>query len=97
MKLELKILGTGCKKCQTLKQLTEEVVSENNIDAMIEKVEDIVKIMEYEVMNTPALVVNNKVVIAGRIPNKKEILDSVLSEKSSENSAESTCCCGGNC
>ncbi len=97
MNLEIKILGTGCKKCETLKQLTEEVIGENNINATIEKVEDIEKIMEYEVMNTPALVVNNKVVIAGRIPSKIEISESILSEKSIENSAGSTCSCGGNC
>ncbi len=96
MKLELKILGTGCRKCQTLKELTEQVVAENQMDATIEKVEDIVKIMEYEVMSTPALVVNNKVVIKGRVPSKKEILESILSEKSTDDTAD-TCCCGGNC
>ncbi len=111
MNVAIKILGTGCKKCERLKQLTEEVISENNITATIEKVEDLEKIMEYEVMNTPALVVNNKVVIAGRVPSQKEILDSILTEKSTDKDTldsiltekstdkdtATSCCCGGNC
>ncbi len=95
MKLKIKILGTGCAKCETLKQLTEEVTKENNINATIEKVEDIAKIMEHNVMSTPALVVNEQVTIKGRIPPKKELLEILLSE-SNPNSEEnqSSCCCG---
>jgi len=71
--MEIKILGTGCAKCKTLEQLTREVVSKNNIDATITKVEDIVEIMKYNIMTTPALVVNEKVVSKGRIPSAEEI------------------------
>jgi len=71
--MEIKILGTGCAKCKTLEQLTREVVSKNNIDATITKVEDIVEIMKYNIMTTPALVVNEKVVSKGRIPSSEEI------------------------
>lgn len=70
----IKILGTGCAKCKSLTKLTEEVVSENNINASIEKVEDIMKIMEYNVMSTPALVMNEKILVKGRVPSKEEIL-----------------------
>lgn len=70
----IKILGTGCAKCKSLTKLTEEVVVENNINATVEKVEDIMKIMEYNVMTTPALVMNGKVLIKGRIPSKEELL-----------------------
>jgi small redox-active disulfide protein 2 len=73
MKINLKVLGTGCPKCKTLENITGEVVKENNIDAEIQKVEDIVEIMNYGVMKTPALVVNEKVVFSGRIPSKTEI------------------------
>jgi len=69
----LKILGTGCSKCKTLEKVTTEVVKENNIQADIQKVEDIVQIMNYHIMTTPALVVNEKVVFSGRIPSKSEI------------------------
>jgi small redox-active disulfide protein 2 len=71
--MNIKILGTGCSKCKTLEKLTNEVVSENNITAEIDKVEDIVQIMSYGVMATPALVINEKVVISGRVPSKAEI------------------------
>ncbi len=93
MDLEIKILGTGCAKCKNLHQLTEEVVKENNINVNIEKVEDIEKIMEYEVMNTPALVVDNKVVVKGRVPSKKEISEYLLSNKNPDDKSSSCCCC----
>lgn len=73
MKATLKILGTGCSKCKTLEKLTTEVVKENNLDADIQKVEDIMQIMNYHIMTTPALVVNEKVIFSGRIPSKSEI------------------------
>lgn len=69
----LKILGSGCSKCKSLEKLTSEVVKENNIQAEIQKVEDIMQIMNYHVMSTPALVVNDKVVFSGRVPSKSEI------------------------
>lgn len=73
MKMNIKILGTGCPKCKTLEKLTTEVVTENSFDAEITKVEDIVQIMNYGVMGTPGLVVNEKVLISGRVPSKDEI------------------------
>jgi len=71
--MEIKILGTGCPKCRTLEKLTREVVTKNGIDATITKVEDITEIMKYHIMATPALVVNEKVEIKGRIPSADEI------------------------
>jgi small redox-active disulfide protein 2 len=71
--MEIKILGTGCPKCKTLEELTRKVVKENEIDADITKVEDIVEIMKFNIMTTPALVVNGKVVAKGRIPSGEEI------------------------
>jgi len=73
MKMTIKILGTGCAKCKTLEKLTAEVVSENSFDAEITKEEDIVKIMNYGVMGTPGLVINEKVAISGRVPSKDEV------------------------
>lgn len=71
--MEIKILGTGCPKCKTLEKLTREVVAQNGIDASITKVEDVVEIMKYGVMTTPALVVDGKVEIRGRVPSSDEI------------------------
>jgi len=71
--MEIKILGTGCAKCKKLEELTREVVSQNGIDATITKVEDIMEIMKFQVMSTPALVINGKVEIKGRVPTAGEI------------------------
>ena len=71
--MEIKILGTGCPKCKALEKLTREVVEKHGFDASISKVEDIMDIMKYNVMTTPALVVNEKVEIKGRIPSAEEI------------------------
>lgn len=74
MTKSIKILGSGCAKCKNLTKLAEEVVAENKIEATVEKVEDIMKIMDYNVMTTPAMVVDEKVVVKGRIPSKEEML-----------------------
>lgn len=71
--MNIKILGIGCPRCKTLEKLTREVVEQNGIVATITKVEDIVEIMKYGVMTTPALVVDEKVTIQGRIPSIDEI------------------------
>ena len=76
--MEIKILGPGCPKCKTLEKVTREAVIETGINATIEKVEDIVKIMEYRIMHTPGLVINGKVVLSGQVPSinqVKEILN----------------------
>ena len=71
--MEIKILGPGCPKCKTLEQLTRQVVEQNGIDATVTKVEDIVAIMNYGVMSTPALVIDGKVVLKGRVPSADEL------------------------
>jgi small redox-active disulfide protein 2 len=71
--MEIKILGPGCPKCKTLEKLTREVVEQSGIDATVTKVDDIVAIMNYGVMTTPALVIDEKVVMKGRVPSAEEI------------------------
>ncbi len=73
--MKIKVLGTGCSKCGTLEQLTIDTVKEIGIEATVEKEQDIMKIMEYGVLQTPGLVINDKVVINGRIPSKKELIE----------------------
>ena len=77
--MEIKILGTGCSKCKSLEKVTREVVEKNGIQATIIKVEDIMEIMQYHILATPALVVNEKVEIKGYVPSSSEILN-VLSK-----------------
>lgn len=69
----IKILGTGCAKCQRLEQLTREVVTELGTDAQFEHVRDMASIMAYPVMSTPALVIDEEVMVFGRMPSKEEI------------------------
>ena len=73
--MEIKVLGTGCAKCKSLEKVTRKAVEELNLDATVEKVEDIQKIMEYAVMRTPALVINEKVVLSGQLPKVSELKD----------------------
>ncbi len=71
--MDIKVLGTGCTKCKNLENLTREVVSKNGIDATVTKVEDIMEIMKFGVMTTPALVVDGQVVVKGKVPSEEEI------------------------
>jgi len=73
MSLQIKILGSGCAKCKKLEQMTHEVIAENNLEAEVSKVEDFTEIMKYNIFATPALVINEKVMIKGRLPSKAEI------------------------
>ncbi len=73
----IKILGTGCAKCKQTEQLVKEVIAKNGIDAVVEKVEDIQLIMEYNILSTPAVVVEEVVKIKGRVPSEKEILEAI--------------------
>ena len=72
--MNIKILGMGCCNCGKLYEATQESVKELGIEATIEKIEDMAKIMEYGVMRTPALVIDEQVVVQGRIPKKDEII-----------------------
>jgi small redox-active disulfide protein 2 len=69
----IKVLGTGCAKCHQLEENTRKAVAELGLDASIEKVENIKDIMKYGVMKTPALVVDGKVKVMGRVPSPEEI------------------------
>ncbi|MEN8615070.1 thioredoxin family protein [Dehalogenimonas sp. THU2] len=72
--MKIKILGTGCPKCNQLEAVTRDAVKELGLDAEIEKVKDITKIMAYPVMMTPALVIDEKVVLSGKVPGKADII-----------------------
>ena len=70
---EIKILGPGCAKCKTTYQVIEKVIGENNLDVKLTKIEDITEIMSYNVMGTPAVVVDGVVKIKGYVPSEGEV------------------------
>ena len=71
--MNIKILGPGCARCHQLEKTTREVVKELGVDAEVEEVKDINKIMEYSILTPPGLVVNEQLVCAGRVPTKAEL------------------------
>ncbi|HHN48444.1 MAG TPA: thioredoxin family protein [Bacteroidales bacterium] len=72
--MEIRVLGSRCMKCNNMEKVVRKTVEHNNITAQVSKVEDIMEIISYGVMTTPALVVDGKVVIKGRVPTKDEVL-----------------------
>lgn len=71
--VNVKVLGTGCANCQRLEASVRRVVTARGIEAQIEKVTDLGEIMKYALLATPGLVINEKLVAAGRIPSDKDI------------------------
>ena len=69
----IQVLGTGCAKCRTLYETVTKAVQESGVEAQVEKVEDIQKIMAFEILMTPGLVINGQVKAAGRVPSVEEI------------------------
>ena len=72
--MRIKILGSGCAKCNRLEQLTRDAITELGLEASFEHVKEMDKIMAYPIMTTPALVVNEQVLVSGRMPSKDELL-----------------------
>jgi len=71
--MNIKILGPGCAKCHELDKRTREVVKELGLDADVEYIQGLNKIIEYGILTTPGLVVNGKMVCSGHVPSKDEI------------------------
>ena len=71
--MKIEILGTGCPKCKQLEALVKEAVTELKIKANIVKITDIEEIIEYGIMSLPALFINGKEILSGRLPGKEEL------------------------
>ncbi len=70
----IKVLGTGCAKCQQLEKNTKDAIAELGIDAEIDHVTDINKIMEYPILTTPGLVIDENLVCSGKVASKDEVI-----------------------
>jgi len=83
----IKVLGTGCPSCVSAEKVVAEVVNELNIEAQIIKVDDIQEIMAFDIMTTPAIVIDEKVVFKGKVPSKDEVKALLV-----DNFANNACC-----
>ncbi|MGB2965544.1 MAG: thioredoxin family protein [Anaerolineales bacterium] len=77
--LNIKILGTGCPNCKKLEEETKKAVGNLGIEVEFEKVTDYQKIMDYDILSTPGLVINEQVVSSGKIPSQPELVSMLAS------------------
>ena len=71
--LTIKVLGSGCANCKRLEQIARKVISDMSVEANVIKVTDYNDIMSYNILSTPGLVIDEKVVSSGRIPTPAEV------------------------
>jgi small redox-active disulfide protein 2 len=72
--MEIKVLGPGCPKCNQTEKIVKEALAEAGVEASVEKVTDVLKIAEYGVFGTPAVVINGDVKSVGKIPRKEDVI-----------------------
>lgn len=71
--MKIKILGAGCARCESLEKMTRKAVEDLHLEATVEKVGDIQEILKYEILRTPGLVINEKVILSGSVPKLTEL------------------------
>lgn len=76
--MKIKVVGPGCARCHQVEQTAKEVVKELGLDVSIEEVKDVKRIMQYPVLTTPGLVVNEELVCSGRVPTKAEVTQFII-------------------
>ncbi len=82
--MNIKVLGTGCSKCHQLEQVVRDVVRELAIEARVEEVKDMKKIMAYPILMTPGLVINEELVLSGKVPTRAEVTQLIISSLEKE-------------
>ncbi len=78
--MKIEVLGTGCKKCKELEMTVKQAIAKSGKFIQLEKVEDIAKIMEYQLVSTPGLVIDGKVVSTGKVLSVNEVLEFIMEE-----------------
>ena len=76
--MEIKVLGPGCARCSTTKKLISEVAAELDVKVTVEPVTDLLEITKYDVMSTPGVVIDGKVVSSGKVPSRDEVKSWIL-------------------
>lgn len=71
--LIIKVLGSGCANCKKVEEIVRQVIAKMALEAEVVKVTDYAEMMQYDIMSTPGLVINEKLVCSGRIPSEAEI------------------------
>ena len=71
--MEIKVLGPGCSRCKTTYQVIEKVIRENNLDVKLTKVDDLMEMMKYNIMTTPAVVVDEVVKMKAQVPTESDV------------------------
>lgn len=79
--MEIKVVGTGCASCKKLEESVRAVVAENNIDAEITKISDIMEIAKSGILITPGLIIDGKIKLSGKLPEKSEVEKIILEAK----------------
>jgi len=83
--MDIKVLGPGCAKCQSLEKIVKDVVAALKLDIKVEEIKDMKKIMQYPILMTPGLVINEKVVMSGKVPSKAEVERLIMNALDAEN------------
>ncbi len=87
--MNIKVLGPGCAKCQSLEKIVREVVEALRLDIKVEEVRDMKEIMKYPILMTPGLVINGKVVLSGKVPTKAEVERLIMNALAAEDEGKS--------
>ena len=88
--MKIKVLGTGCAKCHQVERTAREVIQELGVDATIDEVKDMSRILEYPILTTPGLVIDEEVVSSGRVPTKAEVTSFITNALAKEENAGSS-------
>ena len=87
--MNIKVLGPGCAKCQSLEKIVREVVEALRLNIGVEEVRDMKEIMKYPILMTPGLVINGKVVLSGKVPTKAEVERLIMNALATEDEGKS--------
>jgi len=83
-KMDIKVLGPGCAKCQSLEKTVREVVAALKLDIKVEEIKDMKQIMQYPILMTPGLVINGRLVMSGKVPSRAEVQQHIMNALDTE-------------